>query len=262
VKSEQLLDKVAIVTGASSGIGLATALALAEHGSNIALAARNVPALEQVARQVEALGRQALVVCCDVPEEDQVRSLIAETIARWGRIDILVANAGQYIRAPIADLTVPDVERAMAVNFYGSLHAVLAVLPHMLAQRSGNIILVTSMDAFTPLPPDAPYVAAKSAMTGFGEVLRQELHGTGVYATTVLPGRVDTPLLEGIKVPWISAKISPDAVARSIVRAVERHPARVILPPQAKLLYYLNVFAPGLADWAVRFLHLDGWEEK
>lgn len=92
----------------------------------------------------------------------------------------------------------------------------------MMAQGSGHIVLVTSMDAKKGIPRDAPYVAAKFALAGFGDVLRQELYGSGVAVTTLFPGRVDTPMIEHLKVPWISAKISPEVVARATVRAIVR----------------------------------------
>lgn len=253
-------EKIAIVTGASSGIGKATALALAKRGACITLASRNTSALAQVAQQVEDQGGEALVVTTDVTQQAQVNHMVQETRSRWGKVDILIANAGQYIRSPIAELTIPVLENAMAVNFFGGVYSVLAVLPHMLAQKSGHIVIVSTMDARKPLPPDAPYAAAKSALTGFGEVLRQELHGTGVSATIITPGRVDTPLIEDLKVPWISAKISAETVARAIVKGIERRQSEVILPFQAKPLYFLNAISPRLADWAVRFFNLQGWE--
>jgi short-subunit dehydrogenase len=148
----------------------------------------------------------------------------------------------------------------MAVNFYGNVYAALAVLPSMLKQRSGQIVFVSSMDAKKGLPPDAPYVAAKFALSGFGEVLRQELHGTGVYISTVYPGRVDTPMIADLQFPWISAKIPAQAVAQGILRVIRRRQAEAIVPPRARLLHYLNVLSPRLADWAVRCLHLEGWE--
>jgi NADP-dependent 3-hydroxy acid dehydrogenase YdfG len=257
-----LCDQVALVTGASSGIGRETALALAAQGARVALAARSVAKLQETAETIQEMGGEGLVLPTDVRHQAQVEHAVAETLSHWGQVDILVANAGIYVRRPIRELTVSEVEHSLATNFYGSLYAILAVLPHMLAQGSGHIIVVTSMDGKKGIPPDAPYVAAKFALTGFSEVLRQELHGTGVHATTVLPGRVDTPMIGTLRVPWISPKISPQAVAHSIVRAIHRRPPEVIVPFSARLLVYLNTLSPGLGDWAVRLFHLGGWEEE
>jgi NADP-dependent 3-hydroxy acid dehydrogenase YdfG len=261
-KKQGLRDQIAIVTGASSGIGRAAAVALAREGADVVLAARNVAALEQVAREIQRLGRQALVVQVDVTQRDQVQRLVEGTWARWGHVDILIANAGEYVRRRVVEMTVEQVERAMAVNFYGSLYGVLAVLPHMLAQRSGHIVLVNTMDAKKPIPPDAPYVSSKSALAGFGDILRQELYGTGVYVTSVFPGRVDTPMIAHLRVPWVSGKLSADAVARAIVRSIYRREPEVILPSIARALVYLNTLFPRLADWTVRLLHLEGWEDE
>ena len=251
---------VAVVTGASSGIGKATALALAREGARVVLAARRRAPLEQVAEAVAALGGEALVVPTDVSQREQVEHLIDHTLETWGRVDILVANAGIYVRSPIREMRIEDLERSIAVNFYGTVYAVMAVLPHMLEQKSGHIVLVTSMDAKKGIPPDAPYVAAKFAASGFGDVLRQELHGTGVHATVVFPGRVDTPLIENLTVPWISAKIPPEAVARAILKGIRKRSPEVIVPWQARLLVFANTLSPRLADWAVRYFHLEGWE--
>lgn len=253
-------DAIAIVTGASSGIGRAVALSLAREGAHVALAARRESLLRAVAGEIEALGREALPVPTDVSDRAQVERLVQATLDRWGRVDILIANAGIYVRSPIRELRLEDLERSMAVNFYGGVYPVLAVLPHMLERGRGHIVLVTSMDAKKGIPPDAPYVAAKFALAGFGDVLRQELHGTGVHATVVFPGRVDTPLIENLKVPWISAKIPPEAVARSIIRGIRRGSPEIIVPWQARLLVYAQVISPRFADWAVRFFHLEGEE--
>jgi NADP-dependent 3-hydroxy acid dehydrogenase YdfG len=260
MRRDALLDKIAIVTGASSGIGRATALALAREGARVALAARNEAALQEVARAIQAQGREASVVPTDVTQREQVERLVAETLARWGRVDIFVANAGQYVRRRVAELTVADVERAMAVNFYGALYGVLAVLPHMLARQSGHLVLVSSMDGKKGLPIDAPYVSAKFALAGFGEVMRQELHGTGVYVTTVFPGRVDTPMIGDLEVPWISPKLSSEMAARAIVGGIRRRKPEVIVPGFYRLFVILNAVSPRLADWFVRVSHLEGWE--
>lgn len=260
VVRKAMLDKTAIVTGASSGIGRATALALARQGAHVALVARNESALEEVARAIWDLEREALVIPTDVTRREQVERVVAEVIARWGRVDILVANAGQYIRRRIVEVAIADLERAMAVNFYGAVYGVLAALPHMLARGSGHIVLVSSVDGKKGLPIDAPYVSAKFALAGFGEVMRQELRGTGVHVTTVFPGRIDTPLIEDLKVPWVSPKYPADLVARAIVRGVKRRRAEVYVPAFYRLFVILSVFSPRLSDWLARVSHLEGWE--
>ncbi|MBS3784488.1 MAG: SDR family NAD(P)-dependent oxidoreductase [Anaerolineae bacterium] len=257
-----MMDHVAIVTGASSGIGWATALALAENGAHVALAARTESALEELADEIRLLEREALVVPTDVTDREQVDHLVEETLARWGRVDVLVANAGAYVRSPVRELTVGEVQRSMAVNFYGALYAVLAVQPHMLARSRGHIVLMSSLDGKKGLPRDAPYVAAKFALAGYGEVLRQELHGSGVRVTTVFPGRVDTPLIDRLDVPSVSAKIPARAVARAIVDTVRRPRPEVIIPIQGRALHLVNVISPRLGDWIVRQLHLEGWERE
>ena len=260
-KTPFLSDKVAIITGASSGIGRAVALEMARCGARIALAARRASALQEVADGVQAAGGEALVVPTDVSRRDQVERLVRDTLARWGRVDVLVSNAGLYVRRPIAELSVEEIEQSLAVNFYGGLYAVLAILPYLLQRHSGHIILVTSMDGKKGLPLDAPYVSAKFALTGFGDVLRQELRGSGINVTTVLPGRVDTPMIDDLGVPWISAKIPPETVARAIVSVLHRPRPEIIVPWQTKILVYLNTLSPRLGDWAVRRFRLSGWEK-
>lgn len=256
---QPLLDKIAIVTGASSGIGRASALALARQGAHIALAARRIELLDQVAKQVEALGRQAAIIPTDVAQQAQVDSMVEQVVKRWGRVNLLVSNAGEYVRAPLSALSVEVIQHALAVNYYGGVYAILAVLPHMQAQKNGHIVVVTSMDGKKGLPPDAPYASAKFALTGFTEVLRQELHGSGIYISNILPGRVDTQMIEELEFQWVSKKIPPEAVAQAIVKAILKRQPEVIIPFQARLLYYANVLSPSLGDWIVRAFRLAGW---
>jgi short-subunit dehydrogenase len=261
VKHQPFRDQIALVTGASSGIGKETALALARLGAHLALASRRQALLEETARQIEALGCQAIVIPTDICQQDQIESMVATVIRRFGRIDILVSNAGEYIRSPIHSLTIEQIQRSLAVNYYGGVRAILAVLPHMRAQKSGHIVVVTSMDGKKGLPQDAPYVSAKFALTGFTEVLRQELRGSGIFVSNVLPGRVDTPMIDFMQVPPISAKIPPQAVAQAIVNAILKRQPEVIVPFQARMMYYANVLSPSLGDWIVRTLRLDGWTD-
>ncbi len=252
--------QIAVVTGASSGIGRETALALAQHGARLALAARRVEPLQRLAEEIQGMGGAALVIPTDVTQQTQVDALIQRTLEQWGRVDVLIANAGQYIRCPTPQLNLEDMQASFAINFYGALYAVLATLPHMLRRKSGHIVLVTSLDGRVGLPPDGPYVAAKFALTGLGEVMRQELRPHGIHVTLVLPGRVDTPMIAHLKVPLISAKISAQRVAHAILRGIRKRKAEVIVPFQAYPLLFAHAISPHLSDWSIRTFHLEGWE--
>jgi NAD(P)-dependent dehydrogenase (short-subunit alcohol dehydrogenase family) len=257
---EHLPDKVAIITGASSGIGRVTALALARAGVKVTLAARRAAELQAVAAEIRAAGGEALVA--------------PTTLQHFGRLDIVVANAGVYVRCRLTDpMTDPKglrrplgseiaaaFEDSLRINFFGSLYPVLAALPHLVAQGSGHIVLISSMDAKKGIPPDAPYVAAKSALAGFGGVLRQELHGTGVGVSIIYPGRVATPLIGALKFHPFSAPIAPETVATAVIAAIRRGRAEVIVPPQAWALVLLNALSLRLGDWAARAFRLEGWE--
>jgi NAD(P)-dependent dehydrogenase (short-subunit alcohol dehydrogenase family) len=261
MSSNPFEKKVAIVTGASLGIGRATALALAEQGACVALASRNREALSTLAAELKRQGREVLVIPTDVTQREKVEALVREVVEQWGRVDILISNAGEYIRAPIADLDPATIQRSFDVNFFGGVYCVKAVLPHMLRQKSGHIVFVTSMDGKIGLPPDAPYVSAKFALTGFCEVLRQEVRDQGISVTNVLPGRVDTSMIENLRFSWISPKLAPESVAKAVLMGIRKRKPIVILPPGARLLYYINVFAPTLSDRLSRLFHLEGWSE-
>jgi len=262
MSQQPFLDQVAIVTGASSGIGRAAALALAQCGAHIALAARSADKLEETAEAVRRLGRQALAIPTDVRRREDVARLVRQTLGTWGQIDILVANAGAYIRTPVPAMRVEHFEESLQVNFYGALYLIVEALPAMLERRRGHIVLVSSMDAQKGMPLDAPYVAAKYALRGLGEVMRQELRPYGIFVTTVFPGRVDTPLIDYLDVPRISAKIPPAQVAQAIVRAIRRRQPEVIVPRYTKALVYLNTLSPRLGDWLVRVFHFEGWDRR
>jgi short-subunit dehydrogenase len=257
-----LQNKIAIVTGASSGVGHATSLALAREGVHVAIAARTEDKLTALAEKIRALGREALVVPTDVTDECQVNALVDHTLQRWGQIDIVFANAGAYVRCPVRDVTLDAMEQAFAVNTMGAIALVQRALPHMLARHSGHIALMTSLDALTPIPPDAPYVASKAALAGYGQCLRQELRGSGISVTIIYPGRIDTPLIDHLEMPLISAKLSPERVARAIVRGIIRRHARIVLPTQGRLLEVVNLISPRLYDWLVQRLRLAGWPSR
>ncbi len=253
-----LRDAVVLLTGASGGIGTATAHALARAGARLSLAARRREPLQALARELHARhGAAVHTATVDVTDEDQVRAWVQAAHQHFGRVDVVIANAGQYIRKPALQWQVDDFRRSLAVNFYGALHLVLAAQPIFQAQRHGHIVLVSSLDAKKGLPLDGPYVAAKYALSGIGGVLRQELADLGIRVTVVYPGRVDTPMIADLEVPWISPKLPPERVARAIVRGIRRNRAEVIVPWTGYLLY-LDLIAPRLADYLVRKLNLAG----
>jgi short-subunit dehydrogenase len=261
VGRDALTAKVSLVTGASRGIGRAIALALARRGSRLVLVSRDEAKLKAVASEIQTTGSEATVLTADVSDQAQVNLTVEKALAHWGRLDILVSNAGEYIHSPLLDLKVDDFQRSMAVNFYPGIFFVQAILPHMLAEKRGHLVFITSVDGKKGLPLDAPYVAAKFALTGFAEVLRQELKGSGVYVSNVLPGRVDTEMIENLRVPRISAKISPETVADAVVYAIEKRKVEMIVPFNARALCYINAVWPELGDWVARVFHLQGWEE-
>jgi hypothetical protein len=239
-----------------------TARALARKGVQVVLASRTKEALTQLEREIAQSGGRATVAITDVTDRNQIHELVQDTLARFGKIDICVCNAGIYVRARLQETSIEDVERSMAVNFYGSLYLLYEVLPHMVRRRTGHLVAVSSVDGKKGLPLDAPYVAAKAAVCGFMDVLRQELRGTGVRATTILPGRVDTPMIARLKVPVLSAKISSVRVAYGIVRAIERNRAELVIPFSGpKFLIIASAFSARFGDFLTRLFKLEG-EEK
>jgi short-subunit dehydrogenase len=251
----------ALVTGASSGIGEALAVELAAAGHAVALAARDVEQLERVAGRIRQRGGEAIAIRCDVTDRAAVGQLVEAVIAAFGRLDVVVANAGTYQRKPATELTRADFDAAFAVNLFGVVHLVEAVLPWMLAEGSGHLVFVTSFDAKKPMPHDGAYAAAKAAVSTYVAALRQTLHGRGVRVCTVFPGRVDTRMTQQLRVPAISAKIAPARVAKAILRAMRRGRAEVVVPWHCRLLLWADTLSPRLGDWLVRVLGLDGREQ-
>ncbi|NPA06613.1 MAG: SDR family NAD(P)-dependent oxidoreductase [Chloroflexi bacterium] len=256
----ELRGRVALLTGGSSGIGAALARALVQEGVRVALVARREERLRALVASLQQQGGEAVAIPGDVTREEDMREAVAHTVDRWGRLDIVIANAGQYVRKPVVEWTVEDFRRSCAVNFYGALHLILAALPVLRRQREGHIVLISSLDAKKGLPLDGPYVAAKYALSGIGGVMRQELREEGIDVTVVYPGRVDTPMIADLKVPWISPKMPPEKVARAVIKGIRKRKAEVIVPWTGYLLY-LDLLAPRLADFLVKKLGLSGEPE-
>jgi short-subunit dehydrogenase len=251
---------VALVTGASRGIGRATAIALAARGAKLALTSRNAEELEAVASRIRSGGGKAISLVGDVTERSEIERVVSAVQDHWGRVEILVANAGAYHRRPVLDLSATDIEASMAVNFYGAVYAILAVLPAMVARGNGQLVLVNSVDGRKALPGDAPYAIAKFALAGLGQALRQELRPHGIGVTSIFPGRVDSAMTSNLAVPRISSKLPPEKVAGAIIDAIRRDRSDVIVPRRAAALLFADLLSPRLADWLVEHLRLSGTE--
>jgi len=258
---KELRGRVAVITGASSGIGAALAQRLAGAGMRVVIAARREAKLREIAADLRARGAEVIPVRADVAVRSDAERVIERAEAEFGAVDLLVLSAGVYDRQPSFDVDLRELERTMAINFWGPLYSIRRALPRMIERRSGHIVLISTFDAKKGLPQDAPYVASKAAISGFCDVLRQEVRPFGVRVTSVFPGRVDTPMIEHLAVPVISAKISPDRVARAVLRAVRRDRAEVFVPWMGlKALALAQYFSAGLADRLIHAFALDGRE--
>lgn len=251
-------DKVVIITGASSGIGLVAALTLSKLNAKVVLASRREDKLRHLVQDIHATGGQGLAIKTDIASSESVKDLVEQVVRQWGRVDILIANAGQYIGGRFSEIDENAFEQSMAVNFLGTLHVIKRVLPHMLRQGSGHIVIMNSLDAKKGIAGDGPYVSAKSALDGFGDVLRQELSGLGVHVTSVYPGRVDTPMIEHLQVPWVSPKISPERVVDAMIKAIERKKSIVVVPAVYFPIGVLNNLFPRLLDWLYAIFRIEG----
>jgi short-subunit dehydrogenase len=254
--------KIVVVTGASSGIGYATALKFQELGAKLVLVARRRDKLNQLKEIIQSNGGEALVIATDVSSLEEVQKMADQIIIHYGKVDILIANAGQYIQSSIINSQIEDFERSMAVNFYGIVYVIKSLLPSMNEEQSGNIVIVNSLDAKKGVVGDAPYVSAKSALDGFGDVLRQELAGIGINVISVFPGRVDTAMVEGLSVPWISPKMHADKVVGAIIKGIRRNKATVCVPGFYSSLGAMNNVFPRFLDWVYAKFKLEGKWEK
>ena len=237
----------ALVTGASRGIGLATAAALRERGASVGMVARGKGELEA---RAEELGAVALPA--DVADYESIAGAVEQFAAAAGGIDLLVANAGIVRYAPYAEQPLDDIEQMVRVNVLGTLYSVKAALPHLLDRADGHIVVVSSGAGLRAFPWGAVYGATKAADKNFAEALRHELSGTGVSVTTIYPGEVATEIHAGRRdrLPdWRSSKeeLPAELLAGEILAGVEEDRRGVYLPRAVRLLG-LGGLAPRLTD--------------
>ncbi|MBF2261189.1 SDR family oxidoreductase [Staphylococcus capitis] len=190
----ELKNKVAVITGAGSGIGEAIAKALSQHGVNIALAGRNEEKLQTVAQQLET---ETKVIPTDVTQKDSVDQMLQVVKGHYGKVDIVVNSAGQSLSSKITDYDVEQWDTMIDVNLKGTLYVLQAALPHLLNQSCGHIINIASISGFEVTKTNAVYSATKTAIHTITQALEKELARTGVKVTSVSPGMVETSMTEG-----------------------------------------------------------------
>jgi NAD(P)-dependent dehydrogenase (short-subunit alcohol dehydrogenase family) len=254
--------KVALVTGASTGIGRALALELAREGADVAVAARRAELLEKVVRDVEGLGRKALALKCDVTREDEVRAAVAAAASRFGALDVVVANAGFGVVGPVEGLSSDDFRRQFDTNVFGVIHTVKAALPE-LEKSKGRLALVGSVSGHVTVPGTAAYSMSKYAVRSLAEALFHELRPKGVAVTLISPGFVESDFRQvdnrgvhhpgsGDPVPrWLV--MTKEVAARKIARAIANRRREIVLTGHGKLAVFVQRHFPWVMSLFFRF---------
>lgn len=249
-------DKVAIITGAGSGIGKALAEELARRGAHVVISDINAERIEKVAEEVAQSGGKITALTLDVSDYGAVKEMIDDAVAAHGRIDYVFNNAGIAIAGPAKDFSIDDWRKVIDTNLYGVVSGVAVAYPIMVRQGSGHIINTASIEGLMPLPATASYVTSKYGIVGLSSALRIEGAAHGVKVSAVCPGYVRTAIFTDSKnisidrqnfqgpPDWIG--ITPQECAKIILRGVERNEALIIVTFIAKLFWVLNRVSPNL----------------
>lgn len=258
-----------LITGASQGIGKATALLFANKGYDLVLAARHSDRLTVVAQEIQKLDRQALVVPTDVKDPDQVKNLIDKSLEQYGAIDVLVNNAGIYVSGPVESFSLEEWHHVIDTNLCGYVHTIHAILPHMLARSKGAIVNVSSIGGKVPIPYLAPYNATKFGVTGMTAAMHSELKPKGIHVCGIYPNLIKTSfperaiftghddadarsrrqqLEEILHTPFVE---KPEDVATAIWDGVKHQKAEVVVGSANLAQTAYNLF-PGVVQWFSR----------
>jgi short-subunit dehydrogenase len=251
--------RVIAITGASAGIGRATALRLARGGAAVAICARRQSRLEAVAAEIVAAGGEALPIVADVSSEADMERFVADTVARFGRLDVMMCNAGFGIAGAIDDIAADQMRKLLDVNLIGTYLAARAALRVFRRQRSGHLLVVSSIVGKRGVPYMGGYSATKFAQVGLAECLRAEVAGSAIHVSVVYPVSTDTEFFDVMTHETGTAvtrahgpRQRVDAVADAIARAIHRPVPEVYPHFPSRFLVILNAFAPGLTDRLVQ----------
>ena len=247
------------ITGASAGIGRATALWLARGGAAVAICARRVDRLEAVAAEIVAAGGQALPIAGDVTRAGDMDRFVARTVEAFGRLDVMICNAGFGVAGSIDQVAPAQMEKLLDINYNGTYHAARAALPLFRRQNRGHLIFVSSIVGKRGVPYMGAYAATKFAQVGLAECLRAEFAGTPIHVSVVFPVSTDTEFFDvmiGETGAPITRAFGPrqhvDTVAAAIARAIDKPAAEVYPHAMSRGLAIFNALAPGWCDRFVR----------
>jgi NAD(P)-dependent dehydrogenase (short-subunit alcohol dehydrogenase family) len=259
---DDLSGRVAVVTGAASGIGRATALELARRGADLAICDVDEAGLEETAEQIRRAGRRVLQSRIDVSNAENVRAFAERTFAELGRADVLVNNAGIAVGGFFVDIPLAEWDTILGINLKGVVNGCHFFVPKMIeAGTGGHVVNVASMAGYVASPGMTAYTATKFAVVGFSEVLRAELAERGIGVTVVCPGVINTAIVRSAKAYGFSAtpenrervirmferrNYGPDRVARGIVRAIQKNRAIAPIAPEAWAGYWIKRLFPWL----------------
>ena len=250
--------RVVAITGASAGIGRATALRLARDGAAIVACARRGDRLATLAKDIAAAGGQTLSLVADVTREEDMSQLVAAAVDRFGRLDVMICNAGFGIYGTIDTISAAQMQRLMDVNFMGTYHAARAALGVFRRQGTGHLIVISSIVGKRGVAYMGPYSATKFAQVGLAECLRAELTGTNIHVSVVFPISTETEFVEvmtresGAMTRGTGPSQEAADVANAIARAIERPTPEVYPFKKARGLTLLNAIAPGFCDRVVK----------
>jgi short-subunit dehydrogenase len=244
-------DRVGVVTGASSGIGAELARQLARRGMRVVLVARRRPQLDALAAEITRAGGDALALECDIAERAQVEATFGTVLARFGRLDLLVNNAGYGRHVLFKDHDVADIERMMRTNYLGTVYAIKAALPALRARGRGWLVNVSSVAGKLGQPDEAAYAATKFAVNGLSESLSYEFAPLGVHVMTVYPALVRTEMFTPevlARMPERALRTFMDApeFCAAVLRALERGQFEVTVPRYVGIAYVLRALLPGV----------------
>jgi short-subunit dehydrogenase len=236
-------QKVVFITGASSGIGRGLAIELGRRGATLGLLARRAETLDGIVKEVEAAGGRALALPADVKDAAAVRGAAEKVRAKCGRVDVLIANAGIGVTTDARDLRAEEVADVIGVNVLGAVNSVTAVLPEMVEQKSGHLVVISSLAAYRGLPKSGAYCASKAAVSAFFESLRVDLRGSGVDVTIIHPGFIKTPLTAGreAQMPYL---MELDDAVKKIIRAIEARKKSYAFPWQLATIVRAAMLMP------------------